>query len=153
MTAEGLDALVAAHAFFAGLAPADIALLAGCAATVHVHAGDVLFRAGDPADSFSIVRAGRIALEKHAPGRDVVRIATASAPDVLGWAWLVPPYRWRVEGRAVESTHALQFDGACLRRKCDADPRLGYTLMQRFAHELAAEADHLRLQLMDVYEH
>ena len=45
----------------------------------------------------------------------------------------------------------MQFDGACLRRKCDDDPALGYDLITRFAQVLVSRLQATRLQLMDVY--
>ena len=52
---------------------------------------------------------------------------------MLGWSWLFPPYLWSSDARAVGVTRAVALDGVCLRGKCDADPRLGYELMRRFA--------------------
>ena len=66
------------------------------------------------------------------PRRTLV-IETLHAGDVLGWSWLFPPYRIRYDARAMEEVHAIAFDGACLRQKCDADHDLGYELMRRFA--------------------
>jgi len=48
---------------------------------------------------------------------------------------------------------AVRMDGACLRGKCDADPRLGYELMQRFAGLMTSRLQATRLQLLDVYGH
>jgi hypothetical protein len=44
-------------------------------------------------------------------------------------------------------------DGACLRAKCDADTRLGYDLMQRFANLATRRLQATRLQILDVYGH
>ena len=44
-------------------------LLTGCAANVRFDAGAFLFREGEPADRFFVVRQGRVALEIDAPGR------------------------------------------------------------------------------------
>ena len=45
----------------------------------------------------------------------------------------------------------MQFDGACLRKKCEEDPVLGYDLLTRFAQVLVNRLQATRLQLMDVY--
>jgi CRP/FNR family transcriptional regulator, cyclic AMP receptor protein len=151
MKIHGLDSIITSHAFFSGLGAADVAMIAGCAENVRYLAGESLFHAGDPANHFFVVRAGKVALELHPPGHDVFRFATLGEQEVLGWAWLIPPYRWLVDARALEVTRLLRFDGTCLRRKCDDDPRLGYDLMQRFARVLVEQFGHLQLQLMDVY--
>ena len=64
---------------------------------------------------------------------------------------MLPPYRWAFDLRATEPTRAIVFDGACLRGKCDADPALGYALMQRFAGMILDRLQATRLQLLDVY--
>ena len=46
---------------------------------------------------------------------------------------------------------AIDFNGLCLRGKCDADHDLGYDLMQRFAQTMMARLQATRLQLLDVY--
>jgi hypothetical protein len=45
----------------------------------------------------------------------------------------------------------VEFDGACLRGKCDADPQLGYVLLTRFTQVLVERLQATRFQLMDVY--
>jgi hypothetical protein len=48
-------------------------------------------------------------------------------------------------------TRAIGIDAACLRRKCDDDPVLGYAVMQRVLPMLAGRLNATRLQLLDVY--
>ncbi|MGE3704408.1 MAG: Crp/Fnr family transcriptional regulator, partial [Vicinamibacterales bacterium] len=62
-----------------------------------------------------------------------------------------PPHTWQFDARAVDDVGVIRFDGRCLRTKCDADPALGYALMQRFARVLVQRFTDTRLQLMDVY--
>jgi hypothetical protein len=64
---------------------------------------------------------------------------------------LFPPYRWHFDGRALTVVRAIDFNGMCLRAKCDADHDLGYDLMQRFAQTMMSRLQATRLQLLDVY--
>lgn len=143
--------LLAAHPFFAGLAPEYLDLLVGCGRNVVFRAGGYIFRDGEAADRFYLLRAGRVALEVHAPGRAPLVIQTLHEEEVLGVSWLIPPYRWNFDARAMEDTRALALDAVCLRGKCDADPVLGYALMQRFVPELVRRLQATRLRLLDVY--
>jgi CRP/FNR family cyclic AMP-dependent transcriptional regulator len=52
--------------------------------------------------------------------------------DVLGWSWLVPPYHWKFDARALQLTRALKLDGKCLRGKWEKDHNLGFELLRRF---------------------
>jgi CRP-like cAMP-binding protein len=148
---QTVEQLIVELPVFAGLAPEDLTLIAGCARTMQAAAGDEMFREGDPADAFFVVRRGAIALEAHAPNGPPLVIETLHEGDVVGWSWLVPPYRWNFDGRAVEDVRGISFDAACLRGKADADPRLGYELLRRFAGLMLERLQATRLRLLDVY--
>jgi CRP/FNR family cyclic AMP-dependent transcriptional regulator len=146
-----LDALIAESPVFHGLAKEHLELIAGCASNTGFEAGESLFREGDPADTFYLVRHGIVALDIFVPTRGPLTIESAGPGDIVGWSWLLPPYRWHLTGRAVEPVRAVQFDGACLRRKAEADPKLGYYLTNRFAQVLVARLQATQFQLIDVY--
>jgi CRP-like cAMP-binding protein len=146
-----LEELIAAAPVFAGLQPAHLALIAGCGRNARLPAGALLVREGDPADRFFLIRDGAVALEVNAPGRVALRIETLQDGDVVGWSWLFPPFCWQLDGRALRPCALVEFDGACLRGKCDADHELGYQLMLRFAGNIVDRLQATRLQLLDVY--
>ncbi|MFI4984586.1 MAG: cyclic nucleotide-binding domain-containing protein [Solirubrobacterales bacterium] len=150
---QTLEELIAAAPVFAGLPPAHLSLIAGCAVNERFAAGAYLFRDGAPADRFFLIRKGAVALEIDAPGRGTLIIETLHSSDVVGWSWLFEPYRWQFDARAQESTRVVAFDGACLRGKCELDHELGYQLMRRFAASLTERLQATRLQLLDVYGH
>lgn len=136
---------------FSGLTPEELALIAGCGANIRFHPDEMLFRDGDEANTFFVLRHGTVALETFVPTRGPVTIETLEAGEVLGWSWLFPPYRWHYDARALSLVRATIFDGACLRGKCEADPRLGYDLMSRFAQVAIERLQWTRLRLLDVY--
>lgn len=137
--------------FFDGLAPAELTLIAGCGRNVHFAANESLFREGDEANTFYVVRHGSVALETFVSTRGPVVIETIEAGEVIGWSWLFAPYRWHFDARALTGVRATGFDGACLLQKCDQDPELGYDLMARFAQVLIERLQWTRLRLLDVY--
>jgi CRP-like cAMP-binding protein len=146
-----IEAVLSDVPFFAGLSASELELLAGCAKNVHFAQGDVLFREGDPANAFYVVRGGTVALETFAPARGGMTIETIDAGEVIGWSWLFAPYRWHFDARALSPVRATAFDGECLRGKCEQDPALGYDLMKRFAQVLIERLQWTRLRLLDVY--
>jgi CRP-like cAMP-binding protein len=148
---KGLEGILAEHPFVRGLASDHVALLVGCATNARFAAGDVVFRTGDPADQFFIVRSGEVAIEIHEPGRGRLTVATVGEGDVVGWSWLVPPHRWLFDGRALGLCRMIALDGACLRRKCDENHDLGYELLKRVAVVVGERLAATRLQLLDVY--
>src|SRR5262245_37782387 len=112
---QTLDEVVAESPVFDGLNPEQLELIAGCGRIVALRNGDRLFREGDPADRFFLLRRGRIALTTHHPARGDVTIDTLEPGEVIGWSWLFEPYRWYFDARAVEDAGVVSFDGACLR--------------------------------------
>jgi CRP-like cAMP-binding protein len=148
---QTLDRLIADAPVFAGLEQRHLSLIAGCGRNEHVDAGRLLLREAEAADTFYLIRHGVVALEVHAPGRGSLMIETLGDGDVVGWSWLFAPYRWQLDGRAVEPCRLVAFDGACLRGKCDADHELGYQLMKRFAANMVDRLQAARFQLLDVY--
>lgn len=143
--------LVAEHPFFKGLPPEHIDVIAGCARNVRFMPDEMIFREGEPADIFFLIRVGKVLIGTQAPERGLIPIQTVGPGEVVGWSWLFPPYRWQFDAKALEVTRALAFDGKCLREKCEQDPRLGYELMRRFARVMAERLQATRLQLLDMY--
>jgi CRP/FNR family transcriptional regulator, cyclic AMP receptor protein len=148
---ETIDAVLQGVPLFQGLTPGALELIAGCGSNVSFREGELLFRDGDEAHVFYVLRHGMVALETFVPARGAVTIETLDAGEVLGWSWLFHPYRWHFDARALSLVRATAFDGACLRGKCERDPRLGYDLMSRFAQVVIERLQWTRLRLLDVY--
>jgi len=126
-------------------------LIAGCGQNVIFEAGDYLFREGDSAERFFLLREGSVAQEMFVPGRGTVIYSTLQPGDIVGTAWLVPPYRWTYDARAVSQVRTVSFDAKCMRDKSEADNRVGYAMMKRFVPTLVEQLRVARLQSLDVY--
>lgn len=151
METRSLESMLGEHPFCRDLEPRYIALVAGCASEVRFDPGTVLFRQGEDAERFYLIRHGRVAVEVPTAASGALTIQTLSGGDVLGWSWLIPPYRWHFDARAVDITRAVALDGTCLRTKCESDPALGYEFLKRFLNVLEDRLQATRLQLIDVY--
>jgi CRP-like cAMP-binding protein len=148
---ETIEAVLGDLPVFKGLNAEAIALIAGCGSNTRFREGETVFREGDSADTFYVIRHGSVALETFVPARGQVTIETLEAGEVLGWSWLFQPYRWHFDAKALSLVRASAFDGACLRHKCEEDPALGYELMSRFAQVLIERLQWTRMRLLDVY--
>jgi CRP/FNR family transcriptional regulator, cyclic AMP receptor protein len=148
-----IDELLADAPAFEGMSKEHLELIAGCAQNRTFEDGAYLFREGDAANTFYVIRTGMIALETHVPERGALRIETIDDGDLVGWSWLVPPYRVDFDARALGTVHTLAFDAACLRDKADEDPVLGYELMRRFIPVIVERLQATRVRMLDVYGH
>ncbi len=149
---ETLEPILAEHPFSRDLDKRYRELLAGCAANIRFEAGEFLFREGEEANQFYLIRHGSVAVQIFAGAAGQITVTTIGEGEVLGWSWLFPPYRWKFDAQAVEPTRAIALDGKCLRVKCEADHDLGYELLKRFAYMVEQRLDATRLQLLNVYE-
>jgi CRP-like cAMP-binding protein len=148
---QTLEPILAEHPFLKGLDAQYLKLLVGCASNVRFNAGQFIFREGEEANEFYMIRQGKVALEILGAERGPITVQTVGEGDVLGWSWLIPPYRWRFNARALELTRAIALDGKCLRTKSEEDRNLGYELLKRFSSIIVERLEATRLQLLDVY--
>lgn len=148
---QTLEPIIAEHPFFKGLDKNYLELITGCASNARFEAGQFIFRQSDEANVFYMIRQGKVALEICPPSQKPHTIQTLNDGDILGWAWLVPPYHWHADAHAVELTRAIAFDGKCLRNKCQEDRNLGFELVSRLLPVIGKWMEATQLQLLDVY--
>ncbi len=143
--------IISEHAFFKDLSAENQALVAACGKNAAFKEGTVLANPGDMADTFYLIREGKVNLYIDlSPGQSFI-FQTLGKDDILGISWLIPPYRWTVTARVVTPVHAFAFDGACLRKKCEEDPILGFKIMKHLVQVLVNREEATRLHLLDVY--
>src|SRR3990172_413959 len=106
---ETLQPILREHQFLRGLDEKYLEFLTGCAFNLRFKAQEFLFREGEEASAMYLLRSGRVALEVDIPGQGSVQIQSVEEGEVLGFAWLFPPYRWQFDGRAVEPVRAIAF--------------------------------------------
>lgn len=146
-----LEPLLAEHPFFKNLEKNYLELIVGCASNVRFEPGQFIFREGEEANQFYIVRQGKVAIEISPPGGDPIILQTVSDGEILGWSWMIPPYHWQFDAQAVELTRAITLDGKCLRNKCQEDHSFGYELLTRLLPIIGRGLEATRIQLLDVY--
>jgi CRP/FNR family transcriptional regulator, cyclic AMP receptor protein len=148
---QTIEELIAGNPSLGALSAEHRALIAGCAQNRSFEAGRFVMREGDAADTFYVLRKGDVALEAYAPQRGPMTVETLHDGDLLGWSWLIPPYRTTFDARCLDTTHTIAFDGACLRGKLSDDPALGYDLLRVFTTVIVERLQNTRIRLLDLY--
>lgn len=141
--------LLAGEAFFRDLDAEALEFLAGCATERALKQGEVLFRHGQPADRFYLIRSGRITIEVPAIEGPSLEVQSLGSDAVLGWSWLIPPYTWSFQARAKEDTTMLEFDGRAVLERCESNPAFGFELMKRFSALMSERLEAARRKMMD----
>ena len=142
---------LAAHPFARELSADDLELLLPLASIVRWAPGAFVFRAGEPAERFFLVRSGRVALEQDVPGRGAVQLESLGPGDVLGLSWIDAGAVWTLDAEVVEPAEAIALDAAALRRGMAENATLGRTLATELVRELYRRLERVRLQRLDVY--
>jgi CRP-like cAMP-binding protein len=137
--------------FFSHFPQEYLNLIGGCGKNRVVKPGQYLAHEGDAAQAFYVLKKGRVAIETHMQGHGSLLVETLGPGDIIGWSWLVEPFKWKFDVRVLEQAHLIELDGGCLRKKAEHNPELGYLLMKKIALVIAGRLSATRLQLIDIY--
>jgi CRP-like cAMP-binding protein len=137
--------------FFQGFDRAFLEAMAHNATERSYDTGKEIVREGDPAHEFFVLLQGKVGLEIESPGRPRRTIQTLSAGEVLGWSWLVAPYRWHLDARALKPTRAIVFDAATIREVLRTRPEDGYQFLMRLIPVVVQRLENTQLQLLDLH--
>ncbi|WP_433754583.1 Crp/Fnr family transcriptional regulator [Nocardia sp. CA-135398] len=139
-------------AHLGSLSRAELTALAATGRDVSYPAGHRLIVEGQPAQQCWLIRRGRILLDSPVPGRGDIVVQTLDSGDLLGWSWLVPPYRWHFGAVAGEPVHAIEFDATALTELAQGDPKFGYALTLMLFEALLDRLQATRARLLDLYQ-
>ena len=151
MEKQDIEKILKGHPFFKDLDAGQISAVADCASEIQYEAGKNIFKEGQPSEQFHLIRSGEVALEIFVPGKGPVVIQTVGENSILGWSWLIPPYKKQYDARVSKLVRALLFDGKRIRALCEQDPKLGYALLMKFGKIMSDRLWAARIQILDIY--
>ena len=149
MVDESLVEELGKFEFFAGLAPEYVRFLAANAKKRNFVGQHVIHRQGDPATSFYVVSKGHVSIEVPAIQGPTLFLQHLGPGDLLGWSWLIPPYRWVFLSRTEDPAEVIEFDGKAVLAKCDEDPKFGYEILKRVSTLMSDRLGHARQRMID----
>lgn len=135
----------------ANLSRTQRAAIAGVSRHETYEPGTRLIDEGRPADQCWVVTAGCVLVDADIPGNGRVGVQSIGPGELLGWSWLVPPYRWHFGATVVTPTSAVVIDVKQLRTLFEADPALGYQLSLVLIEALLNRLQATRIRLLDLY--
>ena len=149
MSNQSTTEYLSAHEFFSGFSDDVLKFLCECSSTREIKKGQILFRQGENADKFYVVRDGHISIQIPAIMGPDLEIQTLGKNQVLGWSWLISPYKWNFQTKAEEDTELLEFDGTAILARCEQDTKFGYGLLKKFAALMSVRLNAARHKMMD----
>lgn len=139
------------HPFFSALSEAEIESITQCSTLVNYDPREFILRYQKPADGFWVLLSGQVVLLNHLPGSRLRPIETISAPNILGWSWLLPPFKWHFDAKAQSPVEAIKVDGLVMRDQISTNSELAAKLYPNFMSILMDRLQAARLQSMDIY--
>jgi CRP/FNR family cyclic AMP-dependent transcriptional regulator len=140
------------HPFTATMSDGHIATLESCgAAVVSFEQGEKIVREGEVTDACFFIDDGDVALDLYVGGAESRTVRTVHGGEIVGWSWLMSPYRGAFDATALTPVIALRVDAALLREAMDRDKGFGYEMMKRFCDVIVDRLRALRLRFFDMY--
>ncbi|MCE9529611.1 MAG: cyclic nucleotide-binding domain-containing protein [Planctomycetes bacterium] len=148
-TLSMIDALNAHH-FTKTMSQANRIRLAEGARPFDVPSGEFLAVEGEIAHAFYLIESGSVEIGSHLSERGSSAIQRVGAGDVVGWSWLLSPFRWEFDARAVNAVSGIEFNADWLRAECERDHDLGFNLVKQLLTVVSRRLAATRLQRMDL---
>jgi CRP-like cAMP-binding protein len=146
-----LTKTIAEHRFTSELNPRYLHLLSECSALERFAAQQMIFEEGSVADRFYLIHTGLVALQTFVPGHGITTIQTLAAGEVLGWSWLVPPYRWHFSAMALEPVEAVSICAPMLKDRMEENHDFGYAILTRMGPVMLERLQSTRMRLLEAY--
>ena len=146
-----MEDLLSNHPLFNSLDSEIISKLSEYAKRRHFAAGEYIFRQGENATHLYLIECGKVEIELFAATGGPLVVQNVEGGQILGWSWLIPPYEWCFDARAVEPTDVIELDAASLQELMDKDTAVGYKISQRFIRVIAERLYAERLQLLNIF--
>ena len=131
MSSRPSAALLKQHPFLHCMNDDLLAALGGCATSRRFKSGAYLWRQGDKAARFYLLRSGRVTLGVLLPGQGFAPVESVEAGDALRWCWSPAPTTRRFDARVEEPVRAFDIDISRLEDICRHDPALHLELLSR----------------------
>lgn len=149
MASNSIQQVLSDAPVFSGLSDEFIQRLAGHASERDVENGELLFRSGEPARNFFMLIDGEVSIEIPAVTGPTLQVQRLRPIRVLGWSWLLPPFKWSFNARAETDSKVLEFDGEAVLKDCESDPAFGYEVIKRFSALMAERLDAAHKKMME----
>ena len=149
---KSIENYLSAHSFFSGLEDDFMKFLSNSAKELRIKKGEVLFQQGKHADKFYLLRSGQVSVQVPALVGPTLELQVLGEGQILGWSWLIPPYRWNFQALALEDSTLLEFDSSDILARCEEDPIFGYELLKRFAALMSERLDAARQKFIDQWD-
>ena len=147
----GCKSIVASHSVFDGLNDRYLDRIAQSADFKTLEKGSTLMVEGDPADRFSLIIKGTVAVQATLGAWGQASLEKVSDNDIVGWSWLVPPHRYLFNAITLVPSDVMVFDALRLREECELDHEFGYEMLKRISQLISHRLRAARMKILAFY--
>ncbi len=151
MSDKDIQNALAAHPFLLGLDQKYLLRIASVCERRLYKKDDYLMRFNQAANYFYLLEQGTVELINHVAGHFDDPLETISGNNVLGWSWLLEPYRWHFDVKAKTNLSGLLVHTEIFKAEMQTDPGFGAEMYKRFIKVIVERLQAARLQAMDIY--
>jgi len=114
---------------------------------------EIIFRQGDIADRFYMVKMGKVLLEQRIAEKITVSVGSIKPGFAFGWSTMIEEGDYTTDAVCAEPSEIFSMRGDKLRALCEEDPYMGFLLSQRLLVILKKRYDHRTEQFIKVIKH
>jgi CRP-like cAMP-binding protein len=114
---------------------------------------EYVFRQGDVAERFYMLRRGKILFERHGSEKMSVAMGSVKPGYSFGWSSMVDVRFYSTDAVCAEPSEIFSVRGQKLRDLLESDNCMGYIFYQRLLRVIKSRLDHRTEQFMRVIRH
>jgi CRP-like cAMP-binding protein len=114
---------------------------------------EIIFRQGDIADRFYMVKRGKALLEQRIADKITVSVGSIKPGFAFGWSTMIEEGHYTTDAVCAEPCEIFSMRGDKLRALCEKDPYMGYLLSLRLLVILKKRYDHRTEQFIKVIKY
>ena len=114
---------------------------------------EIIFRQGDIADRFYMVKRGKVLLEQRIAEKITVSVGSIKPGFAFGWSTMIEEGIYTTDAVCAEPCEIISMRGSKIRALCEKDPYMGYLLTRRLLVILKKRYDHRTEQFITVIKH
>lgn len=114
---------------------------------------EVVFKQGDTADRFYMVKRGKVLLEQQMTDMVTVSVGAINPGHSFGWSTMIDEGYYTTDAVCAEPCEIYSIRSSRLRNMCTEDPLMGFLLCQRLLVILKKRYEYRTEQFLKVIQH
>ena len=108
---------------------------------LRLNEGEIIFRRGDPADMFYMLKRGKILLEQRISDKVTISMGTVKPGFSFGWSAMLEDKTFSLDTICGEPCEVLRIRAKTLLEMIENDHSMGYKFMHRLLHVVRKRLD------------